>query len=76
MINLIIPLIDTELTLMANNSKVFEGIGVKVLVSSMELNKIANNKKYTYNFFASNNIPTPRVYSDEEIGEKNINFHY
>ncbi|HHK5535689.1 transcriptional regulator [Bacillus cereus] len=74
MINLIIPLIDTELTLMANNSKVFEGIGVKVLVSSMELNKIANNKKYTYNFFASNNIPTPKVYSDEEIERKEYQF--
>jgi len=74
MINLIIPLIDTELILMANNSEVFEGIGVKVLVSSMELNKIANNKKYTYNFFVSNNIPTPRVYSDEEIGRKEYQF--
>ncbi len=29
MINLIIPLIDTELIIMANNSEVFEGIGVK-----------------------------------------------
>ncbi|MGE7880575.1 ATP-grasp domain-containing protein [Bacillus sp. NPDC094077] len=74
MIDLIIPLIDTELMLLANNAKVFEGIGVKVLVSSMELNKIANNKKYTYNFFVSNNIPTPRIYSDEEIERKEYQF--
>ncbi|MGW6192114.1 ATP-grasp domain-containing protein [Bacillus cereus] len=73
-IKLIIPLIDTELILLANNAKVFESIGVKVLVSSMELNKIANNKKYTYNFFVSNNIPTPRVYSDEEIERKEYQF--
>ncbi|PQZ57248.1 MULTISPECIES: ATP-grasp domain-containing protein [Bacillus] len=74
MINLIIPLIDTELMLLANKAKVFEGIGVKVLVSSMELNKIANDKKYTYNFFVSNNIPTPRVFSDEEIERKEYQF--
>lgn len=73
-INLIIPLIDTELILLANNTKVFESIGVSVLVSSMELNKIANNKKYTYNFFVANNIPTPRVYSDEEIERKEYQF--
>lgn len=74
MIKLIIPLIDTELILLANNAKVFESIGVKILVSSLELNKIANNKKYTYNFFVSNNIPTPRVFSDEEIERKEYQF--
>lgn len=71
---LIIPLIDTELLLLAKNNQLFEEIGVKVLVSSKELNEISNNKINTYNFFAFHNIHTPKVYSDEEINEKKYQF--
>ncbi|PHA03093.1 transcriptional regulator [Bacillus pseudomycoides] len=73
-ISLIIPLIDTELILLAENKPIFEEIGVKVLVSSKELNEIANNKVNTYNFFISHNILTPKVYSDEEIHRKKYQF--
>lgn len=73
-ISLIIPLIDTELVLLAKNKQIFEEIGVKILVSSKGLNEIANNKVNTYNFFASHNIITPKVYSDEEIIRKEYRF--
>ncbi|HDX9579223.1 TPA: ATP-grasp domain-containing protein [Bacillus pseudomycoides] len=71
---LIIPLIDTELLLLAKSKQLFEEIGVKVLVSSKELNEISNNKVNTYKFFASHNILTPKVYSNEEINEKKHQF--
>lgn len=71
---LIIPLIDTELLLLANSKQLFEEIGVKVLVSSKELNEISNNKLNTYYFFTSHNIITPKVFSDEEINEKKYQF--
>ncbi|MGG0724429.1 ATP-grasp domain-containing protein [Bacillus mycoides] len=73
-ISLVIPLIDTELILLAENKPIFKEIGVKVLVSSKELNEIASNKVNTYNFFTSHNIPTPKVFSDEEIERKEYQF--
>ncbi|GAB6455648.1 ATP-grasp domain-containing protein [Bacillus luti] len=73
-IDLIVPLIDTELLIFAENRHLFTELDVKVLVSGKELNEIAHNKKYTYNFFVSNNIPTPKVYSDEEIERKEYQF--
>src|SRR3954464_9841070 len=53
-IHLLIPLIDTELNLLAENKQYFEEIGVKVFVSSKELNEIASNKINTYQFFTAN----------------------
>lgn len=73
-IHLLIPLIDTELVLLAENKQAFEEIGVKVLVSSKELNEIAGNKIDTYHFFSAHNILTPKVYSDEEIANNQYSF--
>jgi carbamoyl-phosphate synthase large subunit len=52
----------------------FEEIGVKLLVSSKELNEIAHDKTKTYKFFSDNNISTPKVYSDDEISQKQYQF--
>ncbi|WP_245975332.1 ATP-grasp domain-containing protein [Oceanobacillus chungangensis] len=73
-ISLIIPLIDTELPLFAFNKQIFSEYGVKLLVSGMELNEIAGDKNKTYNFFVSNNISTPKVYSKEELRRNEYNF--
>jgi len=73
-ITAIIPLIDTELELLAMNRAIFERHGVKLLLSSCELNEISANKKNTYKFFRENNIPTPKVYTDEEIEQKLYKF--
>lgn len=73
-IHLLIPLIDTELNLLAENKRYFEEIGVKVLVSGKELNEIASNKINTYHFFTSKNIPTPKVYCDEEVKNNKYSF--
>jgi carbamoyl-phosphate synthase large subunit len=73
-IDLIIPLIDTELPLLAENRHVFAEKDVKLLVSGMELNRIARNKKDTNKFFISHNIKTPRVYSNEELNSDDYQF--
>ncbi|MFC0269955.1 ATP-grasp domain-containing protein [Metabacillus herbersteinensis] len=73
-IHLVIPLIDTELTLLSKNLNLFEEVGVKVLVSSVELNEIASDKRKTFQFFLENGIPTPKVYTNEELEEKAYTF--
>jgi carbamoyl-phosphate synthase large subunit len=73
-VDIIIPLIDTELVVLSDNRHIFEEMGVKVLVSSKELNDIACDKTKTYKFFQDRNIPTPKVFSEEEIDNKQYKF--
>ncbi|MNI27509.1 carbamoyl phosphate synthase-like protein [compost metagenome] len=73
-IDIIIPLIDTELITLAENQQAFEDIGVKVLVSSKALNEIAGDKTKTFKFFQDRNISTPRVLNDEDIHNKQYQF--
>jgi carbamoyl-phosphate synthase large subunit len=65
-IKLIIPLIDTELPLLAEKRSTFEELGIKVLISGSEVIRIGCDKVDTYTFFKENGIPTPRVYGDHE----------
>ncbi|MFJ5759884.1 ATP-grasp domain-containing protein [Neobacillus sp. NPDC093182] len=73
-IKLVIPLIDTELELLSNNRKLFDDIGVDLLVSSCILNEITSNKTKTYKFFLENSISSPKVYSEIELSKKEYNF--
>lgn len=66
-VDLVIPLIDSELLLLARNRQLFEEAGVKLLLSSYELNQICCDKTATYRFFAANGIETPRVYAEEDL---------
>ncbi|MDP4083171.1 MAG: ATP-grasp domain-containing protein [Bacillota bacterium] len=68
-IKLLIPLIDTELLILVRNKERFEEIGVKLFLSSQKLNELANDKIKTYEFFIQNNIPSPKVYSEDELKE-------
>ena len=68
-INLLISLIDTDLTLLAENKCRFRNIGTEVLVCNPEANRICFDKKNTWKFFTSNGINTPKIYSDKEILE-------
>lgn len=66
-IHALIPLIDTELTLLAENRERFESEGVRLVLSSPLLNEIAFDKTNTYQFFRSHDIATPRVFTDDEV---------
>lgn len=61
-IDLLIPLIDTELLLLAENKDHFEAIGVKLLLSDVKVHEICNDKQLTAKFFEENNFGTPKIY--------------
>jgi carbamoyl-phosphate synthase large subunit len=66
-INLLISLIDSDLTLLSLHKKDFEKEGIKVLVCDVETNKICFDKLSTFKFFRENNINTPEVLTQEDI---------
>lgn len=61
-IKLLIPLIDSELSILAAFKQDFADLGVHVLVSSLETNEICFDKRKTYYFFRQNGISTPEVF--------------
>jgi len=73
-IDIVIPLIDTELVVLAGYREAFEAIGVKLLVSSKALNELACDKTKSYRFFVDNGIATPKVFSDEELASGQYEF--
>lgn len=61
-IDLLIPLIDTELYLLSLYSQKFKDRGVTLLVSSVRTNEICYSKKATAIFFEKIGVKTPKVY--------------
>ena len=66
-VNLLIPLIDTELVLLAENKGAFEAIGVKLLISDVKVHEICNDKLLTTKFFEENNFGTPKLYDIKKL---------
>ena len=66
-IRLVVPLIDTELDLLALNQTAFCAIGVKLLVSSPEAVDIGRDKRNTHDFFLSIGMNTPRIMDAEAL---------
>jgi carbamoyl-phosphate synthase large subunit len=66
-IQLLIPLIDTELQVLADQRNEFEKIGVTVLVSSSEVNRICFDKRNTASFFESIQFNTPKTLDPAQI---------
>jgi carbamoylphosphate synthase large subunit len=64
-ISLIIPTIDTELEILADNIDKFHSIGTDVLISSIDTVRITQNKMETFKFFKSIGIKTPNSYGTE-----------
>lgn len=61
-VQLLIPLIDTELPILAAHKAEFAKMGVTVLVSSQEVNQISFDKRETYQFFKRIGVQTPEIY--------------
>ncbi|MCP5102133.1 MAG: ATP-grasp domain-containing protein [bacterium] len=61
-INLIIPTIDQELLLWAENKDSFEEKGVHVSVSPPDTIKICGDKWATFEFFKAHDLPFPETY--------------
>ena len=58
-VDCLIPTIDTDLLLLAENKKEFERIGTKVLISAPEKIAICRDKNFTSNYFGSLGLKAP-----------------
>jgi len=58
-IKLLIPTVDLDLKLLAQNSSKFTKLGCRVLVSSPEVLDICQDKRLTYRFLVKNGFDTP-----------------
>jgi len=66
-IRLVVPLIDTELHLLAPHRAEFADMGVTLLVSSAEVSTICFDKRRTGEFFHSIGVKTPAILDPEVI---------
>ncbi len=58
-IDLLIPTIDTDLLILAENKKKFEAIGTQVMISSPEMIKVCRDKNNTSQFFVDCGLHAP-----------------
>lgn len=58
-IDCLIPTIDTDLLLLAENKEKFEEIGTKVLISAVDKVKLCRDKRYTADYFLSIGLKSP-----------------
>lgn len=74
-IKLVVPTIDTELLILAENKKLIESeTKAKVLVSDKKVIKICRDKINTNRFFEDNGFGVPKEISQEELGTKELKF--
>ena len=85
-IGMIVPTIDTELLVLAENRKLFEENGIAVSVSSLDFIKICRDKRNTGEFFEGHGIRVPRpidknnptfpLFAKPYDGSLSTNLHY
>jgi len=66
-IDLLIPLIDTELLSLSESRERFSQLGCGVVVSSPRVVRICQDKLLTYRFLSQHNIDTPKTWLYPEI---------
>lgn len=71
-IDLLVPLIDTELQLLSLSKQEFSDRGVTLLMSSTLVNEICYSKTKTGAFFREIGVKTPRIYDIDEV--ESLNF--
>ncbi len=65
-IDCLIPTIDTDLLVLAENKEEFEKIGTKVLISSPEKIGVCRDKNYTADYFLSLGLNSPKAVNSIE----------
>ncbi|OAH54496.1 hypothetical protein AWH48_07815 [Domibacillus aminovorans] len=74
-ITLIVPTIDTDLLILAENKNfIEEKTNAKVLISDISVVKICRDKINTQKFLEENNFGIPKMYTDEEIENGDLQF--
>ena len=66
-VRMVVPLIDTELHLLAPHREAFRAAGTTLLVSSPEASQICLDKRETHDFFRKAGIPTPAILDPRAI---------
>lgn len=61
-IQVILSLLDIDLPVLSNSKEEFDKIGVKILVTDIDVINICNDKWKTYQFYKDNNLDTPKTY--------------
>lgn len=69
-VDCLIPTIDTDLLLLAENKANFEAIGTKVLISAVDKVKLCRDKNYTADYFVSLGLKSPLPVNSVEKYEK------
>jgi carbamoyl-phosphate synthase large subunit len=70
-VKLLVPTVDLDLKLLAENKEQFEKLGCKVLVSKPDIIDICQNKKLTYKFLSSNGFSSPVTMTPDQALAKN-----
>lgn len=65
-VDCLIPTIDTDLLLLAENKEKFEAIGTKVLISAVDKVKLCRDKRFTADYFISLGLKSPIPVDDVE----------
>ncbi len=71
-IDCLIPTIDTDLLLLAENKDKFEAIGTKVLISCPDKVKLCRDKNYTADYFISLGLKSPKPVNSVERYEAEL----
>jgi carbamoyl-phosphate synthase large subunit len=58
----ILPLLDIDIPVLARNKALFEKNGTKLIVPSLEVAELCNDKWLTYEFFRAKGISTPHTF--------------
>lgn len=69
-VDCLIPTIDTDLLLLAENKKRFEEIGTKVLISAVDKVRLCRDKNYTADYFVSLGLKSPLPVNSTEKFEQ------
>jgi carbamoyl-phosphate synthase large subunit len=74
-ISLIVPTIDTELLLLAENKeKIEKETGARLLISDLPVIQVCRNKLNTQRFMEEHGFKVPHLYTGEELESDNISF--
>ena len=73
-VDLIFPLIDTDIPILGKYKNGFKEVGAKVVLSPFNSLKICRDKWLTYNFFKNHNIPTPESWLPKHIKEIDLKY--
>ena len=63
-VDCLIPMIDTDLLVLAGNKEQFEAIGTKVLISAADKVKLCRDKNYTADYLISLGLKSPLPFND------------